>query len=80
MSCRYCLYSKMINFMEQSPPESHLVEEFQPFIQLEGSLPCSQKLVTCPVRYHLKQVHILQPYFLQIHLNIILPLPFRYPD
>jgi hypothetical protein len=39
----------------------------------EGSLPCSQEPATFPILSQMNPIHISKPYFLKIHLNVVLP-------
>jgi len=51
---------------------TQLVKKFQPFMEPECPLPCSQQLATG----HVHPVHTVPTYFAKIHPNIILsPTP-----
>jgi hypothetical protein len=58
-------------------------------MEIEGSLPCSQKPAMVPILSQMHPVHTFPPYFPKIHFNIIFPsmpksstrsFPFRFND
>jgi len=80
-SCTSTLYEtqiEYIRFLKNNITMTQLVNKLLSFIEPKGSFMCSQEHTSGPYPDSLVPVHIFNPYFFKINLNII-PSILRFP-